>query len=207
MKRHGKLILISLLFSQTKAGFDGTCIKDNWSRVLKHQRRPDSRSNTPENCGKYCLGKGYKYSGVQYRKQCFCGNNAPPSSTIRPKKECSYKCTGDKKQICGGSWRMNVYETSKFSSKSKDAKCDDGQVRLTSHPKGRVELCKDGTWGTLCGHFWWDNQKGAENICKQLGYSGGTKYTAPGGSGPIHVGNRLCQGGEQTVWDCPLQAG
>ena len=53
----------------------------------------------------------------------------------------------------------------------------------------------------------WNNQKGAENICKELGYTGGTKYTAPGGSGPILAGNRLCKGGEETVWDCPLQGG
>ena len=53
----------------------------------------------------------------------------------------------------------------------------------------------------------WDNQKGAENICKQLGYSGGTWYRSPGGTGPIQAGNRLCSGGEATVWDCPLQAG
>ena len=52
----------------------------------------------------------------------------------------------------------------------------------------------------------WDNQKGAENICKQLGYTGGKKYTAAGGTGPILAGNRLCSGGEATVWDCPLQA-
>ena len=52
-----------------------------------------------------------------------------------------------------------------------------------------------------------DNQKGAENICKELGYTGGTHYTVPGGSGPILAGNRLCSGGEKTIWDCLLQAG
>ena len=51
----------------------------------------------------------------------------------------------------------------------------------------------------------WNNQKGAENICKALGYTGGTKYSAPGGSGPILAGNRVCQGGEETIWDCPLK--
>merc|ERR1719334_2481292 len=81
------------------------------------------------------------------------------------------------------------------------------EVRLTSYPKGRVELYKNGTWGTLCGHYWWDNQKGAENICRQLGYTGGTKYTAPGGTGPIQTGNRLFEGGEATIWDCPLKRG
>ena len=52
-----------------------------------------------------------------------------------------------------------------------------------------------------------DNQMGADNICKQLGYPGGSHYKDPGGSGPILAGSRLCQGGEATVWDCPLQGG
>merc|ERR1712002_913005 len=46
---------------------------------------------------------------------------------------------------------------------------------------------------------------GAENICRQLGYAGGSKYTAGGGTGPIHAGNRRCSGGEKTVFDCPLK--
>ena len=47
-------------------------------------------------------------------------------------------------------------------------------------------------------------QNGAENICKQLGYTGGTRYTAGGGTGPINAGNRRCIGGEKTIFDCPL---
>ena len=27
-------------------------------------------------------------------------------------------------------------------------------VQLSSYPRGRVELYKDGQWGTLCGHYW-----------------------------------------------------
>ena len=51
----------------------------------------------------------------------------------------------------------------------------------------------------------WNNQKGAENICKQIGYTEGTRYTAGGGTGPINAGNRLCNGGEKTIFDCELQ--
>ena len=99
----------------------------------------------------------------------------------------------------------------------------DGDVRLTSYPKGRVQVYKDGRWGTLCGHWWcvlpaeltlaatlaelrsgrWNNEHGASNICKQLGYqAGGTKYNAPGGSGPVVAGQVECRGGEATVFDC-----
>ena len=42
-------------------------------------------------------------------------------------------------------------------------------------------------------------------MCKQLGYESGVKYTAPGGTGSIVAGNRICAGGEATVYDCPLK--
>ena len=53
-------------------------------------------------------------------------------------------------------------------------------------------------------HCRWNNEKGAENLCKQLGYQTGVKYTASGGTGSIVAGNRICAGGEATVYECKL---
>ena len=77
-------------------------------------------------------------------------------------------------------------------------------------PKGRVELFKDGKWGTLCGHHFWDNHMGATVICKALGYKRGIQFKDPGGSGHIfgHKANIKCKtGDEETIWQCAVPGG
>ena len=45
---------------------------------------------------------------------------------------------------------------------------------LSSFRAGRVEICHNGVWGTICGESdtipW--AEKNAQVVCKQLGYSG-----------------------------------
>ena len=58
--------------------------------------------------------KGYAYAGVQYGRECFCGNNPPPADTIVDESDCDWKCSGDHDLMCGALWRMNVYSTSEY---------------------------------------------------------------------------------------------
>ena len=55
--------------------------------------------------------------------------------------------------------------------------CDEnGEIRLysgTNNASGRVEVCLDGLWGTVCDDGWKSND--ATTVCRQLGYSGSSK--------------------------------
>ena len=50
--------------------------------------------------------------------------------------------------------------------------CRTGVLRLqgsTFQGSGRVEICIDNVWGTVCDDFWSSND--ARVVCKQLGFS------------------------------------
>ena len=53
------------------------------------------------------------------------------------------------------------------------APCTNGDVRLRGDWRynsfGRVEVCLEETWGTICDDYWDNND--ASVICKQLGFS------------------------------------
>ncbi|XP_063402233.1 uncharacterized protein LOC134686496 [Mytilus trossulus] len=83
------------------------CLVDNRARMLdvKHV----DRKMTLQKCAKLC--SEYSFFGVQFSRQCFCGNSRGNKRVYRrrPRRECSFPCAGNKKQSCGGRWRNIVY--------------------------------------------------------------------------------------------------
>ncbi|PWA14852.1 hypothetical protein CCH79_00020309 [Gambusia affinis] len=87
--------------------------------------------------------------------------------------------------------------------------CGHQSVRLKGHEDqcaGRVEVWKDGNWGTVCDDRW--DLREANVVCGQLGCGVALRVTGqnglfPPGSGPIHLDELNCTGNEQNLWFCP----
>ena len=107
-----------------------------------------------------------------------------------------------------------------------------GSLRLiggSSEREGRVEICANGVWGTVCDDRWGSTDAGV--VCRQLGFSpiGNCMHTfslyvgltemslsigavarssaffGPG-SGPIHLDEVSCSGNESRLINCRANA-
>jgi len=85
------------------------CYEDKPGRQLSGKWELNLANNSPIACDTYC--QGFKYYGLQYWTQCFCGDTLN-HSVKKPDSECNAECPGDSSKKCGGTWRQNIYETS-----------------------------------------------------------------------------------------------
>ena len=70
---------------------------------------------------------------------------------------------------------------------------------------GRVEVCNNNVWGTVCDDNW--DAADAEVSCRQLGHSANgainiTLFDVPDGTGQIWLDEVSCIGSEDTLFNC-----
>jgi hypothetical protein len=85
------------------------CIQEVQGRALTGDSKA-SDDMTLEQCGAYCTGKGFSMFGVEYGRECYCGNqfsNGASASTLSG--QCNMPCAGNSAEVCGGPNAINLY--------------------------------------------------------------------------------------------------
>ncbi|XP_038064858.1 uncharacterized protein LOC119735224 [Patiria miniata] len=86
------------------------CFGDAEYRSLSVGPAASEYEQSVEWCFRNCLEPTeYKYAGMEYKYECWCGNDNYDKHGKEPDSDCKYVCPGNNNQICGGSWRISVY--------------------------------------------------------------------------------------------------
>ncbi|XP_078319290.1 uncharacterized protein LOC144620945 isoform X2 [Crassostrea virginica] len=81
------------------------CVQEISGRILR-EKAGKLKPNSPWHCQKFCAG--YRYFGVEYSHECFCGNTI--ILPVMPSSKCTMACSGSPLLICGGYNAIDVYQ-------------------------------------------------------------------------------------------------
>ncbi|KAF9882417.1 WSC domain-containing protein [Colletotrichum karsti] len=88
------------------------CARDPSGQGRTLSARKTSDTMTVEFCVKYCNDQGYQYAGLEYAKECWCGNSV--AADRMPKKgllgSCEMPCPGSTADMCGGYAALSLYQ-------------------------------------------------------------------------------------------------
>lgn len=85
------------------------CWTDATSGRVFTGRATSSSTMSYSACASFCAS--WAYFGVEYGRECYCGNAYAAPSTLAPATDCKMKCTGNATQVCGAGNRMNVFKS------------------------------------------------------------------------------------------------
>ncbi|RWA14211.1 hypothetical protein EKO27_g890 [Xylaria grammica] len=67
----------------------------------------DQQNMTVETCVSHCKGNNYRLAGLSYYGVCYCGQTV--STGLLPEDQCSFPCTGNSSETCGGDTQINIW--------------------------------------------------------------------------------------------------
>ena len=85
------------------------CYNDLFNAPVLSLKQPYNTNLTVQTCVWSCYQQGYSISGVEDRKQCFCGNAILKGTLADWDFDCNTTCSGNQNEICGGIRKMSVY--------------------------------------------------------------------------------------------------
>ncbi|KAG8805415.1 hypothetical protein FRC17_005529, partial [Serendipita sp. 399] len=88
---------------------------------------------TVQKCIDGCAAAGFSSSGLEFGRECYCGNSSEPLADSANLSECNMPCLGDASQFCGGANRLLMYHKP-------------GPVVVEPTPQSSWTPAQDGCW-------------------------------------------------------------
>ena len=85
------------------------CVFDDANERVLKDHYFSSHKMTVEMCLTTCRDKGFRFSGLEWQIECYCGNEPVQGFEWTWLNKCNERCAGNSNQICGGSHAMSVY--------------------------------------------------------------------------------------------------
>lgn len=88
------------------------CVEDNVNQKRTFYWQIFGDNMTPSLCLEQCGNFGYMAAGLEYGRECYCGDPAnikTAGAKTVDDKECTVPCPGDSSAICGGGSRLSTY--------------------------------------------------------------------------------------------------
>jgi hypothetical protein len=82
------------------------------TQILPYRSPASSDGMTVEKCVAECKGNGYRYAGLVYYGNCYCGQTVNGQET--EESQCNLPCNGNSTQTCGGNSIFSVYSDPTF---------------------------------------------------------------------------------------------
>ena len=106
-------------FGSSSATYKGCYVESTGARALVGASYADSSNMTNQNCGTFCLSKGFSVFGTEYAGECYCGNTIATANSTQ--SDCSMACNGDVLSYCGGPNRLSVWTIANAVSSTSSA--------------------------------------------------------------------------------------
>ncbi|KAL2256959.1 hypothetical protein VTK26DRAFT_841 [Humicola hyalothermophila] len=88
------------------------CFQEGNGQILPYRSHAPSDGMTVEKCVAECKGNGYRYAGLVYYGNCYCGQTVQGVQVTED--QCSFPCNGNGTQTCGGDKTFSIYQDPTF---------------------------------------------------------------------------------------------
>ena len=149
-------------------------------RLLPTQQYADN-NNDNGRCQTDCANGNFVFSGTEYQTECYCGNKPPPSSFKADEASCTFACSGDATQDCGGAggYVSIYYDATRYTP---------GNDTVTTNPTGPTT---GPTTVNTTGNY---NFIGCYSEASAGRALSGKAPAAPAGGGSIEACQKSCVG-------------